>query len=181
MSVLRRISEAQASASYGLARRAVTPETLRDAAVIVGEVEARGEAALREYALRFGDIGPNDPLILGRKDLEAALSAEPRANWELLERVAQRVFAFASAQRGALLDVDLPIPGGHARHRVKAVERAGCYAPGGRFPLPSSVLMTAVTAKTAGVGSVWVASPKPARITLAAVVSSAFRESSAAP
>lgn len=168
MSVLRRISEAQASASYGLARRAVTPETLRDAAVIVGEVEARGEAALREYALRFGDIGPTDPLILGRKDLEAALSAEPRANWELLERVAQRVFAFASAQRGALLDVDLPIPGGHARHRVKAVERAGCYAPGGRFPLPSSVLMTAVTAKTAGVGSVWVASPKPARITLAA-------------
>jgi phosphoribosyl-ATP pyrophosphohydrolase/phosphoribosyl-AMP cyclohydrolase/histidinol dehydrogenase len=48
------------------------------------------------------------------------------------------------------------------------MERAGCYAPGGRFPLPSSVLMTAVTARAAGVPSIWVASPKPTPITLAA-------------
>ncbi|HUT78662.1 MAG TPA: histidinol dehydrogenase, partial [Polyangia bacterium] len=48
------------------------------------------------------------------------------------------------------------------------VERAGCYAPGGRFPLPSSVLMTAVTARAAGVREVWVASPRPAPATLAA-------------
>lgn len=45
---------------------------------------------------------------------------------------------------------------------------AGCYAPGGRFPLPSSVLMTAVTARVAGVSDVWVASPKPTQVTLAA-------------
>jgi phosphoribosyl-ATP pyrophosphohydrolase/phosphoribosyl-AMP cyclohydrolase/histidinol dehydrogenase len=48
------------------------------------------------------------------------------------------------------------------------IERAGCYAPGGRFPLPSSVLMAVVTARAAGVAEVWVASPRPAQVTLAA-------------
>jgi len=58
------------------------------------------------------------------------------------------------AQRGALQDVEVPVPGGRAGHRVCPVETAGCYAPGGRFPLPSSVLMTAVTARAAGVKTV---------------------------
>ncbi|MEQ1565819.1 MAG: histidinol dehydrogenase, partial [Myxococcota bacterium] len=48
------------------------------------------------------------------------------------------------------------------------VDRAGCYAPGGRYPLPSSVLMTAIAAGVAGVAEVWVASPRPAPATLAA-------------
>lgn len=51
---------------------------------------------------------------------------------------------------------------------VAAVSVAGCYAPGGRYPLPSSVLMTAVTAKAAGVENVFVASPRPNPITVAA-------------
>jgi phosphoribosyl-ATP pyrophosphohydrolase/phosphoribosyl-AMP cyclohydrolase/histidinol dehydrogenase len=58
------------------------------------------------------------------------------------------------AQRGAIRDVEVKVPGGVAGHQVVPVERAGCYAPGGRFPLPSSVLMTAVTARTAGVQTV---------------------------
>jgi phosphoribosyl-ATP pyrophosphohydrolase/phosphoribosyl-AMP cyclohydrolase/histidinol dehydrogenase len=44
----------------------------------------------------------------------------------------------------------VPIPGGQAGHTVAPVDVAGCYAPGGRYPLPSSVLMTAITAKVAG-------------------------------
>ena len=52
--------------------------------------------------------------------------------------------------------------------QVIPLERAGCYAPGGRFPLPSSVLMTAIPARVAGVTSVTVASPRPAPISLAA-------------
>src|SRR5437899_5960889 len=53
-------------------------------------------------------------------------------------------------------------------HWIAPLERAGCYAPGGRYPLPSSVLMTAVTARAAGVNDIWVASPKPGPMTLAA-------------
>jgi phosphoribosyl-ATP pyrophosphohydrolase/phosphoribosyl-AMP cyclohydrolase/histidinol dehydrogenase len=60
------------------------------------------------------------------------------------------------------------LPGGFAIQRIAPVERAACYAPGGRHPLPSSVLMTAVTARRAGVREVIVASPRPAEVTLAA-------------
>lgn len=61
---------------------------------------------------------------------------------------------FAKAQRGALTDVSVPIPGGMAGHTVSPMSVAGCYAPGGRYPLPSSVIMTAVTARAAGVSKV---------------------------
>ena len=70
--------------------------------------------------------------------------------------------------RNAIKEVEVPIPGGVAGHYVAPVEYAGCYAPGGRYPLPSSVLMTAITAKAAGVKNVWVASPNPVPITLGA-------------
>ena len=56
------------------------------------------------------------------------------------------------------------VPGGHAGQNIAAVEVAGCYAPGGRYPLPSSVLMGAVTARVAGVKTVWVASPRPHKV-----------------
>ncbi|CAM9943512.1 unnamed protein product, partial [Hapterophycus canaliculatus] len=79
-----------------------------------------------------------------------------------------RVETFAKAQRGALTDVSIPIPGGMAGHTVSPMSVAGCYAPGGRYPLPSSVIMTAVTARAAGVSKVVVASPRPAAATIAA-------------
>ena len=68
----------------------------------------------------------------------------------------------------AIADIELEIPGGRTGLRYAPVQRAGCYAPGGRFPLPSSVLMTSITAREAGVAEVWVASPRPAPATLAA-------------
>src|SRR5207245_679723 len=71
-------------------------------------------------------------------------------------------------QYRALCPVAVSVPGGVAEHQIAPVERAGCYAPGGRYPLPSSVLMTAVTARVAGVRDVWVASPKPQALSLAA-------------
>ena len=87
---------------------------------------------------------------------------------KLLERTAARIKKFAEGQRSALTSVDVDIPGGVAGHTVAPVNAAGCYAPGGRYPLPSSVLMTAVTARAAGVPSVWVASPRPSTVTLGA-------------
>lgn len=60
-----------------------------------------------------------------------------------------RVETFAKAQRAALTDTSIPIPGGFAGHTVSPMAVAGCYAPGGRYPLPSSVIMTAVTARLA--------------------------------
>ena len=153
-----------------LARRGagLDAKTLAAAARIVEAVRTRGEVALRKHAERFGDVLPGAPLYHDRPELARALTGLSTDDRVRLERVASRIRAFAVAQRGALGSVRVPVPGGIAEHRIAPVERAGCYAPGGRYPLPSSVLMTAVTARVAGVRDIWVASPKPRGLTLAA-------------
>jgi phosphoribosyl-ATP pyrophosphohydrolase/phosphoribosyl-AMP cyclohydrolase/histidinol dehydrogenase len=100
--------------------------------------------------------------------LEAALGALPASDRARLERAAGRITGFAQAQRRAIVETGVAFPGGAAGHSLAPIQRAGCYAPGGRHPLPSSVLMTAIPARVAGVTSVWVASPRPAPVTLAA-------------
>ncbi len=151
-------------------RDAVPAQTLAEAAPIVDAVRAGGEAALRVYAERFGDVQPGGgaPLFHDRAALGQALVRLPADDRARLERVAERIRRFAEAQLGALCPVAIPVPGGVAEHRIAPVQRAGCYAPGGRYPLPSSVLMTTVPARVAGVADVWVASPKPQLLTLAA-------------
>ena len=62
--------------------------------------------------------------------------------------------------------LDIPVPGGRAGHDFVPVARAGCYVPGGRYPLPSTALMTVTPAVAAGVPEVWCAGPKPTDVTL---------------
>lgn len=163
--LLRRLSPEDVERNL---RPPVPPDVEDRARRLVDEVRTGGEAALRALAERFGDLAPDEPMVLDRGALDAALDRVDPTRRAVLERTAERIDAFARAQRGAFADVEVPIPGGVAGHDVSPVDRAGCYAPGGRFPLPSSVLMTAVTARTAGVADVRVASPRPTDETLAA-------------
>ncbi|MFK7961076.1 MAG: histidinol dehydrogenase [Phycisphaerales bacterium] len=149
-------------------RQPVDAVTLNAAREIVDDVQRRGMNAVVEHAVRLGDRQPGEPLIIERAGLEDAARALPSETRSLLERTAGRIRRFAEAQVAAIRPVDVPIPGGAAGHRVAPVDGAGCYAPGGRFPLPSSMLMTVCTARAAGVTQVWAASPRPAPITLAA-------------
>jgi phosphoribosyl-ATP pyrophosphohydrolase/phosphoribosyl-AMP cyclohydrolase/histidinol dehydrogenase len=154
---------------FGIRKKGgVPPEVLAEAAIIVERVHAGGESTLREYTTRFGDCAPDAPLYLTSDTLKSHLDALPSDDRSRLERIAERIDTFARSQRDALTPVENAVPGGQAGHRIDPVDAAGCYAPGGRYPLPSSVLMTAITARAAGVGSVWVASPRPVPITLAA-------------
>jgi phosphoribosyl-ATP pyrophosphohydrolase/phosphoribosyl-AMP cyclohydrolase/histidinol dehydrogenase len=147
---------------------AVDAETLRGAQEIVESVRRGGEVALREHALRFGERTADEPLTLGRADLQAALLELQKDDRAVLERVAARIESFAQAQRASLHDLSIQVPGATIGHTFAPVDHAGCYAPGGRFPLPSSVLMTAMTARAAGVSQVTVASPRPTLVTKAA-------------
>ncbi|MCC6545968.1 histidinol dehydrogenase [Candidatus Sumerlaeota bacterium] len=135
---------------------------------IVTDVRVGGDAALLAYAKQFAEVADGAPIILPRAELKATFESIRKQDQELLVRVADRIRSFAEAQRDALKPITHAIPGGEAGHTIAPVEVAGCYAPGGKFPLPSSVLMTAVTARAAGVRTVVVASPKPTPITLAA-------------
>ena len=125
-----------------LRREPVEQETLEKTEVIVRAVRDQGVEALRHYAETFGDIEVGGALTYPRDVLDEALSSLPEADRALLERCAERVRVFAQAQRDSIQEMELPIPGGRAGHRVIPMDRAGCYAPGGRFPLPSSVIMT---------------------------------------
>lgn len=149
-------------------RTPIDAVTLAEAAEIVEDVRLHGEAAIREHGERLGDLEPGDRLMLGRAELESTLDGLDDSARGLLERTAGRIRAFAEAQRSCLQDLDVPIPGGRAGHRWIPVATAGAYAPGGRHPLPSSVLMTVIPGRVAGVEQLWVASPKPGPMTMAA-------------
>jgi|GEM_PF-128985 len=161
---LRRITPTEISVTRN---DPVDEETLDKARIIVNSIRDRGWDALIEYATQFGDINSETKCIYSRSELSAALQKIGKEERELLERTARRVTNFAQQQRDSLLDLRTTLPGGYAGHEFAPVEYAACYAPGGRYPLPSSVIMTVCTAKAAGVPNIWVASPKPTPITLA--------------
>jgi histidinol dehydrogenase len=148
----------------------VSAETLATVAPIVADVRALGEPAARRFAETFRELAPGDPLLLDRDEIAFRARSVPQADFDLLRRAADRITAFALAQRGSIRDFETPIPSGTAGQTLIPVQSAGCYAPGGRYPLPSSVLMTACVARAAGVPRIIVASPKPAPITFAAAV-----------
>jgi phosphoribosyl-ATP pyrophosphohydrolase/phosphoribosyl-AMP cyclohydrolase/histidinol dehydrogenase len=162
---LRRISLEELPEARSRARDVEAEER---ASLILSDVRARGEAAVREWAEKLGELAAGAPLVIGREGMEDALASLPREERGILERARDRVLSFAQAQRAALCDIDVPVSGGRAGHAFIPVARAGCYAPGGRFPLPSSAIMTVCAAKAAGVPSIWCAGPKPSRATLAA-------------
>ena len=147
---------------------ALDTTTLQTAQALIDEVRTGGETALRRLGERFGDVRPEQPLVYSRADLQQALKQVSEDTRRTLKNAAHRIDTFARAQRAAIRDFSQPIPGGETGLRYQPVARAGCYAPGGRFPLPSSVLMTVCTARAAGVAEVWVASPRPQPVTLAA-------------
>lgn len=151
-----------------LAPASIDDHTREQARRIIDAVRARGEPAVREFAARFDGRCPSDPLLLDRSALDDALASIPTRDRDLLMRVADRVRAFALAQRAMFRSIEIEIPGGRCGHDIVPIRRAACYAPGGRSPLPSSVLMTAIPARVAQCEHVVVASPNSSPIMLAA-------------
>jgi histidinol dehydrogenase len=154
-------------------RRSVTESV--DVAPILEAVRERGDEALREYDARFGGAtmsspcGEPAPILVPPGELAAALEAldpDVRAG---LKRAAANVRAVAEAGLDDEAEVTLP-EGQTIRLREVPVRRAAVYAPGGRHPYPSSVIMGAVTARAAGVDEVVVAAPGHPTILAAAAL-----------
>jgi len=132
---------------------------------IVDHVRDQGDAALLDYARRFDRVEP--PLRVPVHEIDAA-AAELRDD---LRRGLEVAMANVAAVAGASLgdDAELHLPQGQRiRVRELPVRRAAIYAPGGRNPYPSTVLMGAVTARVAGVEEIAVVSPGAHPVVLAA-------------
>lgn len=142
-------------------------ETLRSAEEIVSDVRANGQIAIRAYARKFGERTDEQPLLIGPEQMEAAAKRVPAADIELLRRIAHRIGDFADSQLECLSELSMEVPGGTAGHTIEPIQRVGCYAPAGRFALPSTVLMTVVPALSAGCESIILATPNPSDLMLA--------------
>ncbi len=116
---------------------------------------------------QFGERGDDQPLLIGRDEMEAAAKRINHSDVELLRRVAHRIGNFAEAQLECLTELEFEVPGGKAGHTIEPIGRVGCYAPAGRFALPSTVLMTVVPAMAAGCGEIILATPNPSDLMLA--------------
>ena len=128
-------------------------------AEIVRRVAGEGDAALREYGRRFDGWAPaeGEPFAVGRAALEAARDRLPGAERAALELAARRIREFHASQTFA--DVAGP-PG--LKLLTRPVRRAGLYVPGGRASYPSTVLMTAIPARVAGVRELVICTPPAA-------------------
>lgn len=120
-------------------------------------VRERGDAALRDLTEKF-DGARLDRLEAPLGEREAALARLPPDVREALLAARDRIRRFHEAQRRAPLDVEVA-PGLRAGRRHVPLARAGAYVPGGRASYPSTVLMTVVPAKVAGVREVVVCTP----------------------
>lgn len=148
----------------------VPSDVLIAASKIIEDVRSGGEGALRRFAEKYDQVPIGGPLTRSMDECQAALDSLDPKKVAVLERAAEQIQAFAETQLASARPVMAAVPAGRGGDRLVPVKVAGCYAPGGRFPLPSSVLMTAVTARAAGVETVWVASPNPSPETMAAAV-----------
>ena len=118
---------------------------------IVADVRARGDEAVREYTERFDGVTAATSRVPDA-DLAAALAAIPDDLRRALTSAADAVRAFHEAQ--VRPEHSFRRHGVTVRGRSVPVDRAGCYVPGGRGAYPSSVLMTVVPARVAGVPEV---------------------------
>jgi histidinol dehydrogenase len=135
-----------------------------DVMPILDAVRERGDAAVIEYEERFGGGGA---LTVPRDELARALDGLDAAVRTGLETAIENVRAVAEAGLDREAEAKLP-EGQTVRLREIPVQRAAVYAPGGRHPYPSSVVMGAVTARTAGVDDVVLAAPGGHPVILAA-------------
>ena len=143
-----------------LFRRGAAPDpAIREAArVILADVRARGADAVREASARFGGGRPDGRLLLGASELQAAADALAPAERDALELAIANVRTFAVGQRPTSTLTTI-LPGVEIERRWMPVRRVGAYVPGGSAPYPSSLVMTVVPARVAGVDHVVVATP----------------------
>ena len=131
-------------------------------------MKKRGDAAVREYSEKFDRWVPRK---LDRKEIEAILARVPASTLDDIRFAQAQIRSFAEHQRAAIRDIEVEtLPGVKLGHRNIPVESVGCYVPGGRYPLPSSLLMTAIPARVAGVPEVIVCTPSVDPVVLAAAV-----------
>jgi histidinol dehydrogenase len=139
----------------------------RRVAGIVRRIRREGDRALLRFARKFD--GLSEPLEVGARAMRTAADSVPRDVRRAVQAAARHIARVAVRQIPRHFDVQVT-PGVMVEQRVEPLARVGCYVPGGRFPLPSSLLMTAVPARVAGVRDVIAVCPRPEAVVMLAAL-----------
>jgi histidinol dehydrogenase len=140
---------------------------VRDVQRIVDDVRRHGDSAVRKYARRFDKL--RGPVEISSDEIQEKATATPPAVRKAIKEAARHIRRVSKKQIPQSWRTTV-VPGVIVEQRVTPLDRVGCYVPGGRYPLPSSLLMTAIPAKVAGVSEILVACPNPAPAVLAAAM-----------
>lgn len=150
---------------YSDAKELITRKAVRLAeaeaivAPILDDVRRRGDASVLDYARRFDNFS-GVSLAVNPAECEAALAGFSPAFLSAVELAASNIRAYAEEQIPHDTLTDYP-DGRRLGQIVRPLDSMGAYIPAGRYPLPSTLLMTAIPAQAAGVGTICVSCPKP--------------------
>lgn len=153
--------------------KATTNRQIRDTVeIILADIEARGDAAVRELSIRF-DGWDRDSYRLSQTEIQACIDQLSAQQLNDIAFAQTQVRNFAQIQRDSMVDVEVEtLPGVVLGHKNLPLNSAGCYVPGGKYPLLASAHMSVITAKVAGVQRVVTCAPpfngKPAPAIVAA-------------
>jgi histidinol dehydrogenase len=142
---------------------------------IVNNVRRNGDRVLRSYAARWDGLAGTEPVLVPETDLQQAWQRTSAGLREAITQAAANIRHYCSWQKPSEWQREIQ-PGVSVGQLVRPLESVGCYVPGGRYPLPSTLLMTVIPAQVAGVPQIRVVSPRPAQATLAAAAFLGVRE-----
>jgi len=139
---------------------------------ILADIETRGDAAVRELSIKF-DKWDRESYLLSKAEIQDCIDQLSGQDLKDIEFAQKQVRGFAQIQRDSMKDVEVEtLPGVVLGHKNLPLNAAGCYVPGGKYPLLASAHMSVITAKVAGVPRVVTCAPpfggKPAPAIVAA-------------
>ncbi len=157
-------------ASRSASFTAVEPQVQK----IIDAVRGKGDQALREYAEQWDGLGKDDLLQVAEGELKAAWKSASSELKASLKAAAANIRQFCEWQKPR--EWRKTQSGRSLGQLVRPLDSVGCYIPGGRYPLVSTLLMTAIPAQVAGVKNIRVVSPRPSKEVLAAAAMLRVRE-----
>ena len=132
---------------------------------IVNEVRRDGDRALRRYAEQWDGLTSKESLLVSQAEMKTALRSMSPQLHEALRTAEGNIRRFCEWQKpSSWMRTHEGVSLGQT---VQPLESVGCYVPGGRYPLLSTVMMTVIPAQVAGVKNIAVVSPKPSREVMA--------------
>ncbi len=144
-----------------------TAESMQSAAAEVrntvestlADIQQRGDEAIRDLSIRFDKLDRSD-YRLSQSEIDACFAQLSQRNLDDIRFAQTQIENFAQHQRGAIHDLEVEtLPGIFLGHKTIPVGAAGCYVPGGKYPLLASAHMSVITARVAGVPRIVTCAP----------------------